>query len=163
MRLWFWLLVLGSLTHLSATAYMRTLFSLQIDNRIMRFCSFILVIQTGNLLESVLFMLYSNVEAQCSYTAKLGIKIFLSNRFYGKNSSYVHGGLDSNGKPADAVYGQSVRTFKKKAVLSFYFVTFMVEKRNLSSCDSLPHCSRGSCKRKKKNGEGKNPLDCRQQ
>ena len=29
-------------------------------------------------------------------------------RFYGKNSSYVHGGLDSNGKPADAVYGQKV-------------------------------------------------------
>ncbi|KAJ7316371.1 hypothetical protein JRQ81_002533 [Phrynocephalus forsythii] len=28
-------------------------------------------------------------------------------RFYGKNSSYVHGGLDSNGKPADAVHGQS--------------------------------------------------------
>ncbi|XP_038596347.1 ras GTPase-activating protein-binding protein 1 isoform X1 [Tachyglossus aculeatus] len=28
-------------------------------------------------------------------------------RFYGKNSSYVHGGLDSNGKPADAVYGQT--------------------------------------------------------
>ncbi|KAL1779520.1 ras GTPase-activating protein-binding 1 [Sigmodon hispidus] len=27
-------------------------------------------------------------------------------RFYGKNSSYVHGGLNSNGKPADAVYGQ---------------------------------------------------------
>ncbi|TKC49752.1 hypothetical protein EI555_012057 [Monodon monoceros] len=27
-------------------------------------------------------------------------------KFYGKNSSYVHGGLDSNGKPADAVYGQ---------------------------------------------------------
>ncbi|XP_002716345.2 ras GTPase-activating protein-binding protein 1 [Oryctolagus cuniculus] len=27
-------------------------------------------------------------------------------RFYGKTSSYVHGGLDSNGKPADAVYGQ---------------------------------------------------------
>uniref|UniRef100_A0A8C0WV02 NTF2 domain-containing protein n=1 Tax=Castor canadensis TaxID=51338 RepID=A0A8C0WV02_CASCN len=27
-------------------------------------------------------------------------------RFYGKNSSYVLGGLDSNGKPADAVYGQ---------------------------------------------------------
>ncbi|ERE87035.1 ras GTPase-activating protein-binding protein 1 [Cricetulus griseus] len=27
-------------------------------------------------------------------------------RFYGKNSSYAHGGLDSNGKPADAVYGQ---------------------------------------------------------
>uniref|UniRef100_A0A2K5EU73 RRM domain-containing protein n=1 Tax=Aotus nancymaae TaxID=37293 RepID=A0A2K5EU73_AOTNA len=26
--------------------------------------------------------------------------------FYGKNSSYVHGGLDSNGKPADAVYRQ---------------------------------------------------------
>ncbi|KAL1779153.1 ras GTPase-activating protein-binding 1 [Sigmodon hispidus] len=31
---------------------------------------------------------------------------FLLYRFYGKNSSYVHGGLDSNGKPADAVYGQ---------------------------------------------------------
>lgn len=29
-------------------------------------------------------------------------------RFYGKNSSYVHGGLDGNGKPAEAVYGQSV-------------------------------------------------------
>uniref|UniRef100_A0A2K5KCS8 NTF2 domain-containing protein n=1 Tax=Colobus angolensis palliatus TaxID=336983 RepID=A0A2K5KCS8_COLAP len=29
-----------------------------------------------------------------------------NNQFYGKNSSYVHGGLDSNGKPADAVYGQ---------------------------------------------------------
>lgn len=27
-------------------------------------------------------------------------------RFYGKNSSHVHGGLDSNGKPADAVYRQ---------------------------------------------------------
>uniref|UniRef100_H0XK97 G3BP stress granule assembly factor 1 n=1 Tax=Otolemur garnettii TaxID=30611 RepID=H0XK97_OTOGA len=27
-------------------------------------------------------------------------------RFYGKNSSYVHGGLDSNGKPADTVYRQ---------------------------------------------------------
>ncbi|KAL1788121.1 ras GTPase-activating protein-binding 1 [Sigmodon hispidus] len=27
-------------------------------------------------------------------------------RFYGKNSSYAHGGLDSSGKPADAVYGQ---------------------------------------------------------
>uniref|UniRef100_A0A8D2JS17 NTF2 domain-containing protein n=1 Tax=Sciurus vulgaris TaxID=55149 RepID=A0A8D2JS17_SCIVU len=27
-------------------------------------------------------------------------------RFYGKNSSYVRGGLDSNGKPADAVYRQ---------------------------------------------------------
>ena len=27
-------------------------------------------------------------------------------RFYGKNSSYAHRGLDSNGKPADAVYGQ---------------------------------------------------------
>lgn len=28
-------------------------------------------------------------------------------RFYGKNSSYVHGGLDSNGKPMEAVYGQA--------------------------------------------------------
>ncbi|KAK7891596.1 hypothetical protein WMY93_023559 [Mugilogobius chulae] len=28
-------------------------------------------------------------------------------RFYGKNSSYVHGGLDSNGKPLEAVYGQA--------------------------------------------------------
>uniref|UniRef100_A0A2I3GLE2 Ras GTPase-activating protein-binding protein 1 n=1 Tax=Nomascus leucogenys TaxID=61853 RepID=A0A2I3GLE2_NOMLE len=27
-------------------------------------------------------------------------------RFYGRNSSYIHGGLDSNRKPADAVYGQ---------------------------------------------------------
>uniref|UniRef100_A0A4W3GE20 Ras GTPase-activating protein-binding protein 2 n=1 Tax=Callorhinchus milii TaxID=7868 RepID=A0A4W3GE20_CALMI len=28
-------------------------------------------------------------------------------RFYGKNSSYVHGGLNSSGEPADAVYGQA--------------------------------------------------------
>ncbi|XP_077466067.1 ras GTPase-activating protein-binding protein 1 [Stigmatopora argus] len=28
-------------------------------------------------------------------------------RFYGKNSSYVHGGLDTSGKPLEAVYGQS--------------------------------------------------------
>lgn len=27
-------------------------------------------------------------------------------RFYGKNSYYAHGGLDSNGKPTDAVYWQ---------------------------------------------------------
>lgn len=29
-------------------------------------------------------------------------------RFYGRNSSYVHGGLDSSGKPEEAVYGQAV-------------------------------------------------------
>lgn len=29
-------------------------------------------------------------------------------RFYGRNSSYVHGGLDSSGKLAEAVYGQAV-------------------------------------------------------
>ncbi|XP_051784130.1 ras GTPase-activating protein-binding protein 2 isoform X3 [Erpetoichthys calabaricus] len=28
-------------------------------------------------------------------------------RFYGRNSSYVHGGLEANGKPAEAVYGQA--------------------------------------------------------
>ncbi|XP_056424299.1 ras GTPase-activating protein-binding protein 2 isoform X3 [Hyla sarda] len=28
-------------------------------------------------------------------------------RFYGRNSSYVHGGLDASGKPQDAVYGQA--------------------------------------------------------
>ncbi|XP_026991643.1 ras GTPase-activating protein-binding protein 1 isoform X3 [Tachysurus fulvidraco] len=39
-------------------------------------------------------------------------------RFYGKNSSYVHGGLDSNGKPAEAVYGQS-EIHKKVMALSF--------------------------------------------
>lgn len=33
---------------------------------------------------------------------------FVVLRFYGKNSSYVHGGLDNNGKPVEAVYGQSV-------------------------------------------------------
>lgn len=82
-----------------------------ISNRIMRFCGFILVIQIGNLLKVYYLYCTLNAEAQFSYTAKVGIKIFLSTRFYGKNSSYVHGGLDSNGKPADAVYGQSVRTF----------------------------------------------------
>ncbi|XP_052011066.1 ras GTPase-activating protein-binding protein 1-like [Xyrauchen texanus] len=39
-------------------------------------------------------------------------------RFYGKNSSYVHGGLDSNGKPEEAVYGQS-EIHKKVMALSF--------------------------------------------
>lgn len=39
-------------------------------------------------------------------------------RFYGKNSSYVHGGLDSNGKPSEAVYGQS-EIHKKVMALSF--------------------------------------------
>ncbi|XP_012369716.2 ras GTPase-activating protein-binding protein 2 [Octodon degus] len=28
-------------------------------------------------------------------------------RFYGRNSSYVHGGVDANGKPQEAVYGQN--------------------------------------------------------
>ncbi|KAJ8282131.1 hypothetical protein COCON_G00046500 [Conger conger] len=39
-------------------------------------------------------------------------------RFYGKNSSYVHGGLDSTGKPAEAVYGQT-EIHKKVMALSF--------------------------------------------
>ncbi|KAG8438895.1 hypothetical protein GDO86_005184 [Hymenochirus boettgeri] len=39
-------------------------------------------------------------------------------RFYGKSSSYVHGGLDSSGKPADAVYGQ---TDIHKKVMSLNF------------------------------------------
>jgi len=45
-------------------------------------------------------------------TAQIAIKLnyvaFIFLRFYGKNSSYVHGGLDNNGKPVEAVYGQSV-------------------------------------------------------
>lgn len=36
------------------------------------------------------------------------LKNVLCCRFYGKNSSYVHGGLTSNGDPAEAVYGQAV-------------------------------------------------------
>ncbi|XP_040201056.1 ras GTPase-activating protein-binding protein 1 isoform X3 [Rana temporaria] len=39
-------------------------------------------------------------------------------RFYGKSSSYVHGGLDTNGKPADAVYGQA-EIHKKVMSLNF--------------------------------------------
>ncbi|CAG04528.1 unnamed protein product, partial [Tetraodon nigroviridis] len=39
-------------------------------------------------------------------------------RFYGKNSSYVHGGLDSTGKPVEAVYGQS-EIHKRVMALSF--------------------------------------------
>lgn len=35
-------------------------------------------------------------------------QLVVFSRFYGKNSSYVHGGLDGNGKPVEAVYGQSV-------------------------------------------------------
>lgn len=39
-------------------------------------------------------------------------------RFYGKNSSFVHGGLDSNCKPVEAVYGQS-EIHKKVIALGF--------------------------------------------
>uniref|UniRef100_A0A3B3ZAI7 Uncharacterized protein n=1 Tax=Periophthalmus magnuspinnatus TaxID=409849 RepID=A0A3B3ZAI7_9GOBI len=39
-------------------------------------------------------------------------------RFYGKNSSYVHGGVDSNGKPLEAVYGQA-EIHKRVMALSF--------------------------------------------
>nr|XP_023653204.1 ras GTPase-activating protein-binding protein 1 isoform X3 [Paramormyrops kingsleyae] len=39
-------------------------------------------------------------------------------RFYGKNSSYVHGGLDTSGKPAEAVYGQA-EIHKKVMALGF--------------------------------------------
>jgi len=39
-------------------------------------------------------------------------------RFYGKNSSYVHGGLDPHGKAVEAVYGQS-EIHKKVMALSF--------------------------------------------
>ena len=37
---------------------------------------------------------------------------FVPTRFYGRNSSYVHGGLDPSGKLAEAVYGQAVRAIK---------------------------------------------------
>ncbi|XP_078422580.1 ras GTPase-activating protein-binding protein 2 isoform X2 [Cetorhinus maximus] len=39
-------------------------------------------------------------------------------RFYGRTSSYVHGGLDGNGKPAEAVYGQA-EIHKKVMSLQF--------------------------------------------
>uniref|UniRef100_A0A3B3STX5 G3BP stress granule assembly factor 2 n=1 Tax=Paramormyrops kingsleyae TaxID=1676925 RepID=A0A3B3STX5_9TELE len=39
-------------------------------------------------------------------------------RFYGRHSSYVHGGLDSSGKPAEAVYGQQ-EIHKKVMSLQF--------------------------------------------
>jgi len=39
-------------------------------------------------------------------------------RFYGRNSSYVHGGLDSTGKPEEAVYGQA-EIHKKVMSLQF--------------------------------------------
>uniref|UniRef100_A0A8C9RL66 Ras GTPase-activating protein-binding protein 2 n=1 Tax=Scleropages formosus TaxID=113540 RepID=A0A8C9RL66_SCLFO len=39
-------------------------------------------------------------------------------RFYGRHSSYVHGGLDANGKPAEAVYGQA-EIHKKVMSLQF--------------------------------------------
>uniref|UniRef100_A0A3B5MIC4 GTPase activating protein (SH3 domain) binding protein 1 n=1 Tax=Xiphophorus couchianus TaxID=32473 RepID=A0A3B5MIC4_9TELE len=38
--------------------------------------------------------------------------------FYGKTSSYVHGGMDSNGKPLEAVYGQA-EIHKRVMALSF--------------------------------------------
>ncbi|KAM9263687.1 ras GTPase-activating protein-binding protein 2 isoform 1-T6 [Cariama cristata] len=39
-------------------------------------------------------------------------------RFYGRNSSYVHGGLDASGKPQEAVYGQA-EIHKKVMSLQF--------------------------------------------
>ncbi|XP_075058178.1 ras GTPase-activating protein-binding protein 2 isoform X1 [Mixophyes fleayi] len=39
-------------------------------------------------------------------------------RFYGRNSSYVHGGLDPSGKPQEAVYGQA-EIHKKVMSLQF--------------------------------------------
>ncbi|XP_009871526.1 PREDICTED: ras GTPase-activating protein-binding protein 2 isoform X2 [Apaloderma vittatum] len=39
-------------------------------------------------------------------------------RFYGRNSSYVHGGLDASGKPQEAVYGQA-EIHKKVMSLKF--------------------------------------------
>uniref|UniRef100_UPI00398EF860 ras GTPase-activating protein-binding protein 2-like isoform X2 n=1 Tax=Pristiophorus japonicus TaxID=55135 RepID=UPI00398EF860 len=39
-------------------------------------------------------------------------------RFYGRTSSYVHGGLDGSGKPAEAVYGQA-EIHKKVMSLQF--------------------------------------------
>lgn len=38
----------------------------------------------------------------------LGLLHLFACRFYGRNSSYVHGGLDASGKPQEAVYGQAV-------------------------------------------------------
>lgn len=161
MRLLFWLLVPGSLTHLNAAAYMTKLCFPSIPRLLtgLRFCGFVPVIQTANLLESVLFVLHSNVEAQCSYTAELGIKIFLSNRFYGKNSSYVHGGLDSNGKPADAVYGQSVRTLKK---LFFPSILSPLLRREMYPA-VIPSHPIQVLSVKEKLGEEKSPPNCRQQ
>ena len=45
-------------------------------------------------------------ESVRQYYTLLNQAADMLHRLYGKNSSYVHGGLDSNGKPADAVYGQ---------------------------------------------------------
>lgn len=39
-------------------------------------------------------------------SANVGFFVFF--RFYGRNSSYVHGGVDASGKPQEAVYGQNV-------------------------------------------------------
>lgn len=44
------------------------------------------------------------MQILCRFT----IQIVLVIRFYGRNSSYVHGGLDPSGKLAEAVYGQAV-------------------------------------------------------
>lgn len=43
-------------------------------------------------------------------------------RFYGRNSSYVHGGLDSSGKLAEAVYGQAVGAEILMNTLKMYII-----------------------------------------
>uniref|UniRef100_A0A8C2MX16 Ras GTPase-activating protein-binding protein 1 n=1 Tax=Cricetulus griseus TaxID=10029 RepID=A0A8C2MX16_CRIGR len=55
-------------------------------------------------------------------------------RFYGKNSSYAHWGLDSNGKPADAVYGQ--KEIHRK-VMSQNFTNFHTKIRHVDALTGL--------------------------
>uniref|UniRef100_A0A8C9ED79 Ras GTPase-activating protein-binding protein 1 n=1 Tax=Phocoena sinus TaxID=42100 RepID=A0A8C9ED79_PHOSS len=58
-------------------------------------------------------------------------------RFYGKNSSYVHAGLDSNGKPADAVYGQ--KEIHRK-VMSQNFTNCHAKIRHVDAHATLNDC-----------------------
>ncbi len=44
----------------------------------------------------------------CVCVCVVSVHVCVWCRFYSRSSSYVHGGLDSGGKPEEAVYGQAV-------------------------------------------------------
>lgn len=68
-------------------------------------------------------------------------KYFIWCRFYGKNSSYVHGGLDGNGKPLEAVYGQAVSALSSAVTQTLFSPTYSPQSssKRLSNLDTFEY------------------------